>query len=88
MQMMALPPRSFAESNNRLIASFRLSASCLVMPASSPPNIDLNPAPICENAFRDRTVRPNTSPQTRWICQPGISLVVTTSMLSSPNEVE
>jgi hypothetical protein len=49
------------------------------MPCSSPPNIDLNPAPNWEKAFRDRTVSPKTSPHTRWISQPGRSLVVTTS---------
>jgi hypothetical protein len=43
------------------------------------PNIDLNPAPNWEKAFRDRTVSPKTSPQTRWISQPGRSSVVTTS---------
>src|SRR3984893_4441415 len=49
------------------------------MPCNSPPNIDLKPVPIWENALRDRTVRPNTSPHTRWISQPGRSLVVTIS---------
>ena len=69
------------------MASLRLSLRFFVMPCSSPPNIDLNPAPICEKALRDRTVRPNTSPQTRWISQPGISFVVTTSMPSSSRDL-
>ena len=31
-------------------------------PFSSPPMIDFRPAPNWEKAFRERTVRPNTSP--------------------------
>src|ERR1700756_3475634 len=82
MPMIALPPRLWASAINRFIASLRLSARFLVMPCNSPPNIDLKPAPIWENALRDRTVRPNTSPHTRWISQPGRSLVVTISTVS------
>src|ERR1700694_1742820 len=65
---------------SRPMASLRLSARFLVMPWSSPPNMLLKPAPIWAKAFRDRTVSPNTSPQVRWMSQPGMSLVVTTSM--------
>src|ERR1700738_3222367 len=79
MPMIALPPLIWASAINRFIASLRLSARFFVMPCNSPPNIDLKPAPIWENALRDRTVRPNTSPHTRWISQPGRSLVVTIS---------
>ena len=75
-------PRARAASSMRLITSLRLSVRFLVMPWSSPPNIDLKPAPIWEKALRERTVRPNTSPHTRWISQPGMSFVVTTSMFA------
>ena len=34
------------------------------MPTSSPPTMDLKPAPSWENAFRDRTVSPKHSPIT------------------------
>ena len=52
----------------------------LVMPWSSPPTIDLKLAPIWEPILRERTVTPNTSPQTRCTSQPGMSFIVTQSM--------
>ena len=49
------------------ITCSRLSTSAFVIPFSSPPRIDLKPAPICEPRLRERTVSPNTSPSTSWI---------------------
>ena len=58
----AFAPFASASSVIRWITSARLSDSAFVIPFSSPPKIDFNPAPICEPMFRERTVRPNTSP--------------------------
>src|SRR3954468_1093221 len=80
MAITAFPPRVRASSIIRPMTSLRLLIRLVVMPLSSPPTSDLKPAPICENALRERTVRPKTSPQTCRISQPGMSFVVTTSI--------
>src|SRR4051812_24960898 len=80
MATTALAPRLRASSIIRPITSLRLLTRLEVIPLSSPPTRDLKPAPICENALRERTVRPKTSPQTCRISHPGMSFVVTTSI--------
>ena len=46
------------------MASSRVCMSCLVSPLSSPPTMDLKPAPSWAPTFRERTVSPVTSPRT------------------------
>src|SRR5438128_1089334 len=53
------------------------------MPLSSPPRIDLKPAPSCDPMFLDRTVSPITSPSTSVTSCPARSFVVETSILCS-----
>ena len=65
--MMAFAPLASASSSRRSWACARPSASIFVMPLSSPPTSDFSDAPICEPTFRDRTVRPKTSPSTSSI---------------------
>ena len=64
MAMIAFAPFAFASSIIRSITCSRLSVSAFVIPFSSPPTIDLRPAPICEPMLRERTVSPITSPNT------------------------
>src|SRR5439155_18854971 len=79
----ASAPFACASSTIRSITCCRLSMSAFVIPFSSPPRIDLNPAPSCEPMLRERTVRPMTSPSTSTISCPARSFVVETSILSS-----
>src|SRR5215469_8839321 len=76
MARIASAPLAWAASASRSCASVRLSVSILVIPRSSPPTIDLNPAPSCEPMWRDRTVMPNTSPRTSVTSYPGRSFMV------------
>jgi hypothetical protein len=62
--VIAFAPFASASSTMRSITCSRLSISAVVIPLSSPPTIDLSPAPICEPRLRERTVRPITSPNT------------------------
>ena len=62
--MIAFAPFASASSTIRSITCWRLSISAFVIPLSSPPTIDLSPAPICEPMLRERTVSPITSPNT------------------------
>ena len=62
MATIAFAPFASASPHIRSITCWRLSSSAFVMPFSSPPTIDFSPAPNCENMFRERTVRPKTSP--------------------------
>ena len=62
MATIASAPFDSASSTIRWITCSRLSASAFVIPLSSPPRIDFSPAPSCEPMLRERTVRPNTSP--------------------------
>jgi len=64
MAMIAFAPLDSASSTIRCLTCSRLSISAFVIPFSSPPRIDLNPAPSWEPMFRDRTVSPITSPKT------------------------
>src|SRR5437764_3316138 len=80
MATIAFAPLDSASSTIRSITCWRLSARAFVIPFSSPPSMDLNPAPICENALRERTVSPNTSPYTSSISCPGSSFVVAISI--------
>ena len=56
-----------SSSTSRSVACWRPSASILVIPFNSPPRSDFSQAPNCEPTFRDRTVRPKTSPNTSSI---------------------
>src|SRR5437764_1483516 len=53
MPTIALAPFASASSTMRLITCSRLSCRAFVIPFSSPPMIDLRPAPNCDNAFRE-----------------------------------
>ena len=79
----ASAPLPCASSTMRSITCRRLSTSAFVIPFSSPPTIDLSPAPICEPTLRERTVRPNTSPSVSVISYPGRSLAVVINIASS-----
>jgi len=68
----------------RSVTCWRLSISAFVMPFSSPPRIDLRPAPSCEPMLRERTVRPKTSPNTSSIWYPGMSFMVVMIIVRSP----
>jgi hypothetical protein len=63
----AFAPFASASSTIRSVTCARLSTSAFVIPFSSPPRIDFRPAPSCEPMFRERTVSPNTSPNTSSI---------------------
>src|SRR5215470_9558849 len=76
MASTASAPLACAASASRSCASDRVWASILVIPRSSPPTSDLKPAPICAPRWRDRTVRPNTSPRTSVTSYPGRSFMV------------
>src|SRR5450759_2053713 len=76
MARMQLAPLASASSTRRAMASSRLWISCLVIPFSSPPRIDLSPAPICAPTLRARTVSPKTSPMTSVTSWPGTSFMV------------
>jgi hypothetical protein len=62
--MIAFAPFASASSTIRSMTCCRLSVSAFVMPFSSPPRIDLSPAPSWEPMLRERTVSPITSPKT------------------------
>jgi len=67
MATIAFAPFDSASVTMRSITCWRLSCSAFVIPLSSPPTIDLSPAPNWENMLRERTVRPRTSPKTSSI---------------------
>src|SRR5438445_4645060 len=79
----ASAPFACASSIIRSITCWRLSISAFVIPFSSPPRIDLKPAPSWDPMFLDRTVRPITSPSTSVTSCPARSFVVETSILRS-----
>ena len=62
--VIAFAPSDSASSIIRSLTCCRLSINAFVIPLSSPPRIDLSPAPICEPTLRERTVSPITSPKT------------------------
>lgn len=62
MAIMALAPRFRASCLRRALASFRLSASSFVYPATLPPDSVRREAPALERAFLALTINPNTSP--------------------------
>lgn len=60
--MIAFTPFLSASATIRAKPRSRLSWSVVVMPLSSPPKSDRSSEPIQEAMFRERTVRPKTSP--------------------------
>src|SRR5262249_23629310 len=71
MATIASAPFADASSTIRSITCWRLSTSAFVIPFSSPPRIDLKPAPSWDPMLRDRTVRPKTSPSVSVTSYPG-----------------